>query len=751
VEIAQPETMRPALLDVTVNGETFAEPLMLLQDGTGGLYATAALLAQWRIRRPSSAPVRYEGEDWYRIDNLPSLRATLSGGDQSLAIEAGPSLFERQSTAFGRQDLLEMTPAGTGGFVNYDLFAEYSRGVASLNGALEFGAFTSRGVGSASFVGQTGSGASRLVRLDTSWTIDRPASLSSIRVGDGISSAGTGARPIRFAGLQFARNFSVQPGFITMPLPVLEGSAEVPSIVDIYVNNALQGSQEVRPGPFELTNVPIQSGGGTVQLVMRDLLGRQVVSEQSYYASGEMLRRGLHDFSYQLGFARRGFGLRSNDYGELIASTTHRYGLTDSITLNGHAEAASSVQMAGGGVDIALSNLGTVGASASFSRSDAGTGAFLTASLERRSSGLSFGLRSEYASEAFTSIGGGDELRRPRLTAQAFADMPLFGGAMGINLIHRDYRIGDSESLAGLFTTLRLSRATSVQLFARHAVSGQAQTVFGGHLSFALGGRRSAAATSEYRNGRFTNNISYQADAPAGIGSGYRTSASLGPVKSVETVYTHNIASASFAGHVSNTGGSTGLRLSATGAAGLVGGRPFASRSLGTSFATVEVGRYEGVRVYADNQLVGVTDSSGSVVVPSLRAFDRNVIRIDEGDLPLNVQLAANERVVRPYARSGAVIRFEARRERGVLLQVRLQEGGNLPAGAVVRAAGDPQPYIAVSGGEIYLPSLEGTKELQASWDGRRCSFTVTVQDNDDPQPRIDGLICRSEATYAAR
>ncbi|HEX8525896.1 fimbria/pilus outer membrane usher protein [Allosphingosinicella sp.] len=743
---------QPTLLDVTVNGQAADEPLLLLQDAGGALYASEATLRQWRIRLPSSEPVRHEGEAYYRIDNLPALSATFSAAEQSLVIRAQPDQFDRQRSNLGATDSIEMTPAGTGGFLNYDLFADYFQGAASLNGAVEVGAFTPMGVGTSRFILRAGEGGEHLLRLETSWAIDRPGSLSSIRIGDGITGAGPGTSPLRFGGIQYARNFAVQPGYLTMPLPVLEGSAAVPSVVDIYVNNALQGSRQVTPGPFELTNVPVQSGGGTVQLVMRDLLGRQVVSEQSYYASSVLLRRGLHDFTYELGFAREGFGRRSNGYGQLIASTSHRYGISDSTTLEGHFQASADHQLAGAGVSVGLFDVAMVSAAASVSRSDRGTGAYLSASAERRSADFSFGLRAEYAGARYAYLGMADGDRPARLSTQAFADMPVAGGTIGFNLIHRDRREEENENLAGLFANVRLMDSANVQLFARRAVAGEAQTVLGAHVAFALGGRRSASASVEYRGGSFAHNISYQDSAPAGIGSGHRAATSLvDGRRSMESLYTHNAASASFGAHLSHTGGSTGIRLSASGALGLVGDRPFLSRALGSSFAEVRVGRHKGVRVYADNQLIGVTDSGGRLVVPSLRAFDRNLIRIDEGDLPLDVQLPQTELAIRPFARSGALVAFAPRRERGVLMQVRLDDGSALPAGALVRIEGDEAIYVAASGGEIYVPSLSGAASLEASWNTGRCTFRVAVPDNDDPQPRIEGLICEAAAVYAAR
>lgn len=743
--------LEPTILDVTVNGQHSDEPMLLQRDSSGGLYASEAQLREWHIRLPSAAPVTVDGEAWYRIDNDPRLRAILSAADQTLAIDARPELFEGQSASLALDQAFEMTPSGTGGFVNYDLFGEYSSGSASLTGAFEAGAFTRYGVGASGFVARAGGGDTRLTRLDTVWTIDRPESLTSIRIGDAVSVGGTGTSPLRFGGVQYGRNFATRPGFLTMPLPVLDGSAAVPSVVDVYVNNVLQGSQQVRPGPFELTNVPVQSGGGTVRLVVRDVLGRQIVQEQSYYASTNLLRRGLHDFSYELGFVRSGYGIRSNDYGAAIASTSHRYGLTDSLTIEGHAQASRDTQAAGAGIVFSVFELGMASGSATVSRSERGTGALVAGSFERRSTGLSFGLRGEYASANFAFIGMGDANRPARISAQAFADLPIFGGSLGFNLIHRDQRSGEDESLAGLFANVPLLDNANLQFFVRRAVAGERQTVLGAHVSVALGGRRNASASVEMRGGSISHSLSYQDDAPSGVGSGYRGQTNvMDGRRSVDSVYTYNAPQATLGAHVSRVGGQNGVRLSARGSLGMLGRRPFAARQLGASFARVQVGREAGVRVYADNQLVGVTGADGSIMVPSLRAFDRNVIRIDDSDLPLDVRIVRTEMDVRPFARAGALVRFDARRERGVVLQVNLEDGSMLPAGAMVRAEGSAELYVTASGGEIYIPSLDGIAWLEASWSGRSCRFQASVPESDDPQPRIAGLICRAAATYAA-
>lgn len=743
--------LQPALLDVSVNGQRSPEPFLFLQDGEGVIYAREAALREWRIYLPAPETIERDGETWHRIDNVASLRATLSPQEQALTIQAGPEMFERQRASLAPANQVEMTPAGTGGFMNYDLFVEYAGGAANLNGAFEIGTFTSKGVGVSSFIAGVGAGPERLIRLESSWIIDRPSSLSSIRIGDGISSTGPGSVPVRFGGVQYARNFAVQPGFITMPLPILEGSAAVPSVIDVYVNNALQGSRDVNPGPFEISNVPVQSGGGTVQLVVHDLLGREVIAEQSYYASSLMLRRGLHDFSYEAGFLRRGFGVKSNRYGSLMASTTHRYGLTNSMTGEAHLQASRSVQMAGAAVTTSVSNQALVGISASLSNSPQGAGFRVAGSAERRTAGLSFGIRSEYASRDFAFIGISADQGVARMTTQGFVDLPILGGGLGVNFIHRDNRGRPDETFAGMFASRAVTRTASAQFYVRRVVAGERNTSVGFSLAVALGGGRSIAASSEHKRGANRGHVSYQSDAPPGIGSGYRVAASVGDGSSVEGAYVQNLRSASLGARVGHANGRTGLRLSAAGGVGLIDNQLFASRTLGTSFAAVHVGDYEGVRVYADNQLVGVTNKHGTAIIPAMRAFERNLVRIDEGDLPMDVQLAHSEVAVRPFARTGAIVNFEPRRERGVLMQIRLDDGTSLPAGAIVRVEGDASAYVAVSGGEVYVPAMRGSARLRATWGDRRCEFDAVVPDDDDPQPRLEALICRSATHYAAR
>jgi outer membrane usher protein len=743
--------LTPALLDVTVNGQAADEPAEFRRDRNGRLYLSAAFLRAWRIRAPASGAVRIEGDLYYPASALPALRLEIAEEAQSLAIVADPGAFEAQSDVLDGADAMAMSAPSSGFFLNYDIFADHYRGKTNANGAFEAGMFTGAGAGIISFIASAGGDRTRVTRLETNWTIDRPQSMTSIRIGDGISSAGPGAAPVRFAGIQYARNFAVQPGYITMPLPSVGGSAAVPSVADVYVNSALQGERQVAPGPFELRNVPVPSGGGTVQLVVRDLLGREIVSEQAYYASAQLLRRGLHDFSYEIGFLREGFGRKNNQYGEFFASTSHRYGISDHLTAEATAQASKTTQMAGVALNAIPFDLAQVGGSVAISHSRHEIGFRGAASIQRASHGLSFGVQADYTSAHYAAVGFPADKPPPRYTVQAFADMPLRRGGVGINFLYRSLRGEEPETLAGIFGSWQLTPSAAIQVYARHSIVGIRRTSFGAHFSLALGGRRSASASVDREHGQNALYLSYQDDPPPGPGGGLRVMARLGEDKVVDAAYVRNLPSATLTAQATYVRGAPGLRLSASGAVGWMDGHAFASRSLGESFAAVRLDGHPGVHVYAENQPVGVTDRHGFLMVPGLRPFDRNTIRLDEGDLPLDVSLAAGEVTIRPFARAGTTVRFIARRERGVLMHVRLEDGSDLPAGATLRIAGAAQTYVAVSGGEVYAPDLTGRAVMEANWDGHRCTIALVVPDDGDLQPRLDNLVCRNGTTYAVR
>jgi len=183
-----------------------------------------------------------------------------------------------------------------GAFLNYDFSAQHASGSASAGAQLELGAFAAGLVATTQVVNPNLAAHGRFTRLESTITLARPAQLASLRVGDSISRG----------GIQWVSDFAIQPEFITFPLPVLAGSSALPATAQVFVNNALSYQHDLDAGPFSMRGVPAVSGQGEVRMVVRDLLRREQVIVQQYYAARNLLRSGLDDFSYEFGRQRAG-------------------------------------------------------------------------------------------------------------------------------------------------------------------------------------------------------------------------------------------------------------------------------------------------------------------------------------------------------------------------------------------------------------------------------------------------------------
>ena len=65
----------------------------------------------------------------------------------------------------------------------------------------------------------------------------------------------------------------------------------------------LSDQREINAGPFELQDLPVVTGSGEVRLVVRDALGRETLTTQSFLGDAAAPWPGLHDFCYEIGFS----------------------------------------------------------------------------------------------------------------------------------------------------------------------------------------------------------------------------------------------------------------------------------------------------------------------------------------------------------------------------------------------------------------------------------------------------------------
>lgn len=730
-------------LEVRVNERAMARPAHMVRMNDGRLLACADDLLRWRIRLPEATPLSVRGEDYFPLDTVAGLTHQVDERTQVLLVQARPEAF--LSTRINARDThyAPPDPPSGGAFLNYDLQYQIQEGEHRLDSLFEVGLFNDLGFGTSTFLDHRLQEHSRLLRLETAWTYDQPLSLHSLRLGDSISRPGAWGRAVRYAGVQWGTDFTIRPDYIPFPMPTLAGEADLPSTLDLYVDNALRLSGEVSPGPFTITDVPVVTGQGEVRLVVRDLLGREQVITQPYYASSDLLRSGLQDYTYEAGLLRRKFAVESGDYGSFFAAGTYRAGLTDSLTGELRAEWMASQQTAGGGLTLHWPAVGIVDLAAAVSHGPDGGGGLFSIGLERQGRPFSFSLRSQVASDGFIQIGGSQSYRPPRQLTLARANLATgAGGSTFVSYVHQAGPTQPDLDLVSVGYSVNLFGSYFLSLFAVRALDDEPVDSFGLNITHALGPRTTASASWTRQDEASTPSFQLQQSLPQGSGYGYRLASTGGTYERQDATLLMQNDIGSYSIEASRVGDMSGQRVSASGGVALLGGSTHLSRRLDDSFAVVKVGGYPNVPVFADNHVVAQTDASGSALVPALRAYEENRISIRQDALPLDAQMDRMSLSVTPRRRSGSLVEFPVHTVHGALLRIVLDDGSPLPAGAVVRIEGGEEAFPVARRGEAYVTGLGRYNELQASWKGRQCSLQVTLPPDAGPLPVLGPLVC---------
>lgn len=415
----------PLQLEVLLNGHPIGLIGSFWQDAEGELRAKREELEELHLKVPD----RFAPQEDVALADLPGVSYRYDEARQTVDItvpDGGrlPQLYDLH----GAQNHLPISQSSTGVVLNYLLFGgESARNVvtnwqfqgasATLDGRLfsPYGVISQTGILASN---THGSPISEHLRLDTTWTYKDPDRALTYRAGNMISGGLAWTRPVRLGGVQVQRDFAIRPDLITLPLPSFNGSAAVPSTVDVYVNDVHTISQNVDSGPFRLTNLPILSGQGNARIIVRNSSGREVEMTLPFMVSNKLLRSGLFDFSAEAGFPRLYYGVRSNDYTSGPAgSGSLRYGLTDRLTLEAHAEATNGLANAGGGANLGIDGFGIVSAAVAGSVHGGALGGQVYASFDTTLFGLLL------SASTLRTLGGYDGLAS--ITARPFGFIPV--------------------------------------------------------------------------------------------------------------------------------------------------------------------------------------------------------------------------------------------------------------------------------------------------------------------------------------
>jgi outer membrane usher protein len=750
----QPKADRLLPLEVTVNGATHGTWVLIEREGA--LYAPKDALDDWRVvLRPGTQPVAIGGVAHYLLSSVPGFTAKVDFAAQSLALSFAPQAFA--ATRVGEQPpaLGQASPALPSAFLNYDLAYTTSRfrdarSVQSIGGLGEVGVSNALGVLTTSFVARTTQPnlgpPTGLTRLESTFTRDFPAERLTLRIGDTITQPGMLARSVYFGGVRLGTNFALAPGFLTQPVLSVNGLSAAPSTAELYVNDVLRQVSNVPTGPFTIASVPQFSGGGEVRVVVRDVLGRETVVTQPFFSSPQLLAPGLMDWSVESGVLRRSFGLQSAEYGRPFGSATARRGITNTLTVEGRAEASDDARAIGGGASFALPASFLGQAAALVSHHDRlGGGSQWLLGADRIGTRSGAGLQLQGGTRGFRQLGQPDSVAPIRLQAlgNATYSSERFG-TVGVGFAHLARWDDTKITTVSASYNLRVLEHGVLSFTYSRAVAGGSGTSVTATLSLPLDNRYLVSASTSTRQGRRDTYaaVSHSPGTPGSLA--WRVLAGRGPAgPRAEGGLYYDGDKSTLAADVSNSEDAGSLRLAMSGALTMAGGKVFASRRVLESYAVVEVPGYPDVGVSLGSQSLGRTDKDGVAFIPRLLPYQRNSIRLDAQDLPVSAELDSIELEAVPPWRSGVRVTFPVRSGRGALLRI-VVDGQPAPAGAVVRLRGDNKDFYVARRGEAFVTGLQDKNTLTLSAENLACSFEVVLPPPAaDDIPRLGPFDCR--------
>jgi outer membrane usher protein len=321
-------------------------------------------------------------------------------------------------------------------------------------------------------------------------------------------------------------------------------------------------------------------------------------------------------------------------------------------------------------------------------------------------------------------------------------------GTLGVAYVSQiSYRVDDVK-IASVSYGVSVGKAATLSVSALTNLSGEKNLRLYAVLSVPLSASLSLGISAQTARGGGSYQPSdysavVQRNMSSGDGYGYRLQARNGGTEAALSVQNRL---GTYTLDVAQNAGVTATQVSATGGMAVLGSDIFLSRRIDQSFAVVRVPGYADVRVLVDNQVAGQTDASGNALIPRLRAYDSNVISIDQRDLPMDAEIGALSARAVPYFRSGVDVRFPIRRTHGAMLTVLLEDGQPLPVGAVVRVIGQNTDALLGSDGAVYATNLALDNKLRADWHGQYCEFDVAFSPDADPLPNLGSYTCKGIA-----
>jgi len=739
------------IVDLFLNEQHMGDSFVLV-DENGAYLVDEAVLLDWEIKKPWPVATVFRGSNNYAVDAFAGASASLRSREMRLDVSMPATHMPVRKVALGWEDATARSEA-FGLYLDYELnWLNYQQSDReSAHALLQPVVFGKYGNITANTIYHRNAGnelttnyllPSGLSILELTYTLDDPEKMRSLRIGDIFTKPGSQGRALRIGGIQFGTNFETQPMFITHPLPQFFGEATVPTALDVYVNGQLRRQENVEPGSYVLEDVPVVNGSGQLQVVARDALGRHQIFTQDFYSSTELLREGLSEYSVSFGALRENYGFENFDYGNFAASGTWRYGFSDNVTFEGHGEVTRGLGLVSGATTFVIPAGGVVSASLGISSGNIGAGSSWHVGFRQQADAINYSVDVSGATQQFRLVG--ELLPQPRLQVFASAGRNFFElGALSMSFVHREFYARPKQSITSANFSKSLNRKIKMSAHLSYIDTEVDDISVGIRFSLPFGDRYFASSgfNRSYDRSRLTADLNKP--IPLGNGYGYRIGASMIDDDFIDAGLTAQSEIGTYMLDVRDSAsGGTVWQASTVGSVAYMAGMTNFTRQIRDAFAIVNVGEFEGVRVYAENTEIGRTNKNGRLFVPGLMPYLKNNLRIEIEDLPLNARIDEVQAQAAPYYKSGVVVNFDVSVSNNVLLRAVLPDGSPVPEGAFATINRLKKIYPVGQNGKLFLQGVDRSSLIKLRWQGLECDLDIPFPDSTAIIAKIGDIVC---------
>ena len=740
-----------AILKLILNEEDKGEFFVILAPDSD-IWIRRDALDNMKLKEKLGRDIQYDGDAYVSLRSIQGLEFRIDEKAVALRITADPSLFRKHSIDISYEIPYDVTyTKDTSAFLNYALIYtdEADESSFDMSGELGISAGDYLGMTTFAYTDTDTGDADNFVRLMTNLTFNDRQRLSALILGDFSALSGTLGSGVTLGGINFSKNFSIAPYFIQYPSLNLSGTLETPSDIEVYLNDLLVRKERLSPGEFLFTDVPATVGLGTASIVIKDAYGREKIISTPYYYTDKLLKKGLHEYSYSIGFLREKLGEKSFSYSNAAFLGFHSFGFTNNFKAGYAAEASEDLINIGPTASISVFDAGVLDTAIALSNSsgESGYSGFLGYSFQSNNIGIRVSLRSNSKEYSNLIIKPPDDKAKLQFSSVAGFKTKGFG-SFTAGYSSSNMHIGTNTSRITISYSKPITRNASFFLIASETKNTATEDEIFLGLHIYLGRRVSGNISYTGGEDKERRKISIHKGLPVGSGFGFRADVESSKGQNninggLQYQNRHGLYDAQY----HRREDTDGYRFSVSGGIGYIGKSIFFSRPINDSFAKVTVGKQEGVRVYYYGNEAGRTNRNGNLIIPNLHSFDNNKISIENRDIPINYNVPSFTKYIVPPYRSGSLVRFDTHKIQGITGTVYLLDGGvKMPIEStvmLVHVGGRPVEGLIGMEGEFYLENIPaGEYSAEITYIGKDCEFDIIIPESDEMFIDLGEQIC---------